>query len=246
MQCLATLICLAWASSLVEGLTKSSTSSLVETLSFVNREQLVGVDHFVAWVEIAKGVTNIVGCSSKGGAPFHMTNFTDDDGTVVTGLRLIKSKSHPKGLLLWTQGPTDQANPTSSINPPVASTLVSLPVRGAGHETKGTPLLVGHELVTLSADGERALFATSASDTDMALCEVPTNPDTPYKSGVAECGSLPRSTLLLRFRGGSLGDGGAAWSPDGQTLSLAVKRSDHGFVAVWRVGDGRLTWLSPR
>jgi hypothetical protein len=102
----------------------------------------------------------------------------------------------------------------------------------------------------VSPDGELALFAHDVSGSnDRALCEVPTDPaayeigGADYAAGPAECGGAPLATLLLQVRGGSLT--GAAWSPDGATLALAVQRSDHGFVGVWRRGDGRVGWLAP-
>ena len=42
-----------------------------------------------------------------------------------------------------------------------------------------------------------------------------------------------------------VGDGGASWSPDGQTLALPVLRTDHAFIALWRRGDLTVSWLSP-
>jgi hypothetical protein len=47
-QYLITLTVLTWESEAFD-------ASLADTLSFVNREQLVGINDFVAWVEITKG-----------------------------------------------------------------------------------------------------------------------------------------------------------------------------------------------
>ena len=221
-------------------------ASLPDALSFTSREQLVVDADFVAWVEITGGVANVFGGSPTGGAPAPraLTSFSSDDGTVLPGLQLVRPSLYPSGLLLWTQGPTDGANPTSSIAPPVASTLMALAIGGAS--AQGTPILVGPAVVAVSPDGERALFSVGCCGNELALCEVPTDPASVAAAsapGPAECGSAPRSSLLLRVRGGFLS--GAAWDPSGTTLALAVQRSDHGFVAVWRAGDSRLTWLAP-
>jgi dipeptidyl aminopeptidase/acylaminoacyl peptidase len=232
----------------------STPPELVDALSFTNREQLTSNGAGVlAWVEITEGVSNIfVGGTAKGAAaPAARTRLVADDGVVITGLRIVHPASHPAGLLLWSQGPTDAANPTSSIAPPEPRTLLSLPLSTPEEEDGGAPavLLTGHELVTVSPDGERALYATAVSGTtDFVLCEVPTTLAAAATAAAspAVCGSAPRASLLLRIRGGGLGEGGARWSPDGGTLAVAVRRSDHGFVATWQRGvDTRLRWLAP-
>ena len=129
---------------------------LVDALSFTNREQLTSNGAGVlAWVEITEGVSNIfVGGTAKGAAaPAARTRLVADDGVVITGLRIVHPASHPAGLLLWSQGPTDAANPTSSIAPPEPRTLLSLPLSipeddGGG----GAGLLAGGA----SAGGSRA------------------------------------------------------------------------------------------
>ena len=163
---------------------------------------------------------------------------------MVRDLRFLRPATYPDGLLLWTAGPTDGANPTSAASPPAPLTLVALPVDRAADPSQGMPLLSDHEVLAVSPDGERALFVHDAGGTDKALCEVPTNPAAGSgAAGAVECGGAPLATLLLSVRGGAVT--GVAWSPDGQDLALSVLRSDHGFVAVWRRGDARLAWLSP-
>jgi hypothetical protein len=122
-----------------------AVQTLLDALSFTNREQLVGRSpELVAWVEITQGVPNIFAGSASDGSPpspTALTDFSEDDGSVLRDLRLVFPAAYPGGLLLFTAGPTDGANPTSAIAPPAALTLKALPVDRTAAPSKGTALL---------------------------------------------------------------------------------------------------------
>ena len=208
---------------------------LDDYLAFTTREQLAGCvgKQAIAWVERTRGAVNIF-VSSDNHNPFAITNNTGDDGIDISGLLFTSSCQ-----LVWTQGPIDAGNQLSRSTLP----LPYVTMTADAFDQKEPRALAPHVAVTTSADGASVLVAVESAGS-LAFCEFPIErPSNSLPSTASPCGT--DAMLLATVRSGVLGDGGAMWSPDGQTLAFAIRRFDHGFIGLYRRGATRVRWMSP-
>ncbi len=225
------------------GLVAFGTDANLESyLTFTTRTQIVGDNKRLAWVERRQGAINLVG-SSEGGPSFKLTENVDDAGVSMSNLHITLG-----GDVVWTQGPVDEANQQSSAVLPTAYTIMTTPFQPfrRGLEPR---VLAPHKLVAITPDGLSVLFAISSTggltfcEASIAAANISARVSAATVVDTTTCGT--GATLLLKVRSGMLGSGGAVWSPDGQTLAMAIHRHDHGFIGLWHRGGERVRWVSP-
>lgn len=172
----------------------------------------------IAWVENREGRRNVMTAAAPDWMPRSLTNYADDDGQEITGLRFLASGDR----LVYLRGSApnfddEVANPTS--DPDGASRdlwMVSL---------RGNPLKLNEAASVVPApDDERIVWASDGHALSLDPSRGVAAPDT-----------------LFRVRSG-LDD--LEWSPDGTRMAFSSARDGRAILGVFDTDTGALTWLT--
>ncbi|MGH9533672.1 MAG: S9 family peptidase [Terriglobales bacterium] len=184
----------------------------------------------VAWVFDIRGVRNVWTADGPEFQPRQVTHYTADDGGVINGLRLTPDGRTAVYALGHSTHDGHVPDPSSLVTPPqqdVWAVDLDGPVAGQPRAL-GVMNCSGDdndcEDIQLSPDGQRAAWAARG------------------QIWVAPVSGAQPARQLCYARGHNTDP---RWSPNGQAIAFASKRGDHGFIAVYRFGDPRLTYLAP-
>jgi dipeptidyl aminopeptidase/acylaminoacyl peptidase len=181
----------------------------------------------VAWVDYAEGKRNAFTAAAPLFAPVRLTNFSKDDGIMMSAVRISDDGSTViflRGEALNREGWA--ANPTADPNGPEHA-IWAARTSGAG----GAWRVAEATNPELAPDGSSILFIKSGQIYRAKVAPVkPANEiDRGEKAFITEWGvqSEPK------------------WSPDGRKIAFVTTRTDHSFIAVYDVAARTVKYMSP-
>jgi len=200
---------------------EQSPLTIESILSCPFPSQLVSIPQkdCLAWVSYEKGRRNIWVAWGPDYAASKITNYTEDNGQVISNLTLSPDAS----IIVYVLGgsPNRQGeipNPTSNL---VGSEQAVWAIRSAG----GKPWRLGEgNHPRISPRGDRVIFSRQGE-----LYIVPMD------------GSA-KPELLFKLRGASQPP---CWSPDGERIVFVSSREDHSFVGLYDHVKETLSWIDP-
>jgi len=201
----------------------------------------------IAWVTEARGLGNVFVADAPGFEPRQLTRYAADDGLSVHDLAISADGktvvfSHRAG------GPNDSgeiANPTADVSERPRHEVVAIDVATGRARALSDDLVTSS--VAISPDGKWA--AWTQKDLVIVSLSEPAAPNkaadksvdkSPDKSG--DKPAMPKPRRIPAVHGST---GRARWSPDSKALAYEVRRGDHGFIAVYRLGDDQVRYLAP-
>jgi dipeptidyl aminopeptidase/acylaminoacyl peptidase len=199
-------------------LVASSSFTIDQILSSPFPNSLVGsANGKVVWTESTKGVHNLWFAEGPAFQGHPITHFTEDDGQEIGEICL----SADGAWVAYTRG--EGANGHGEYPNPrhlvagIEQTVFVVPTNGGDAKEVGK----GHD-PAISPDGKTLVYVSSGQV---------------WKAPV-DGGNKPEQ--LIHARGEA---GGLTWSPDGKFVAFASLRAQHGFIAVYELGDKSLRYL---
>jgi len=182
----------------------------------------------LAWFEFQQGRRNVLTAAAPDFKPVRLTQFAEDDGTDLTGLRIsddgsviVFVRGHEPNRIGWV------ANPSSF---PDGSEQAIWAVRT--REAKPFRLAAGSD-PELSPDGTMVLFVK-----DGQIYGVPVPP-----AGKTPPVMIERDRRPLFVTWGT--NSGPRWSPDGKRIAFVSDRKDHSFIGVYEPKSRKVSYLAP-
>jgi dipeptidyl aminopeptidase/acylaminoacyl peptidase len=171
----------------------------------------------LVWTESTKGVHNLWFAEAPAFDGHQITHFTEDDGQEISEISL----SADGALVAYTRGEGTNSrgeypNPRHLVAG-VEQTVFLVPTAGGDPKEVGK----GHDPV-ISPDGKTLAYVSGGQ-----VWSAPTDGN-------------KKPEQLIHARGEA---GGLAWSPDGKFLAFASVRVQHGFIAVYALGEKSLRYL---
>ncbi len=204
----------------------SAQFSLREVMSYPFATELVSgkSTDALAWVENKEGVRNIYFAKSPEQAPIQLTNYGKDDGQEISSLTFFMGDQW----VLYVRGSAPNrrgeiANPDS--NPAEAEQLIWLISTEGGDAIR---VANGSNPVP-HPTGNTVLFSTGAGIFQVDINEY----------GIPDSESM---RPLFQARGGN---GGPAWSPNGDEVLFTSSRGDHNFIGIFNSGNEEIRWIAP-
>ncbi|MBZ5497213.1 MAG: prolyl oligopeptidase family serine peptidase [Acidobacteriia bacterium] len=179
----------------------------------------------IAWLEAERGLRNVYTAVGPGFKPVRLTDFMQDDGKELTGLRISEDGSVV--VFVRGQGPNRDgwiANPANDA--------------AGGHQEiwsvstrKGKPArLAEANGPVLAPNGKWVLFVR-----DGQIFEVPVN-----VSGKLAATSSGEPLIKAWGRNGD-----PKWSPDSKKIAFVSNRTDHSLIVIYDHEKRQLAYLSP-
>jgi dipeptidyl aminopeptidase/acylaminoacyl peptidase len=180
----------------------------------------------LAWIAFDQGRRNVYTAAGPDFRPVRLTDFMEDDGTDLSGLRLADDGStvvflrgHAPNRAGWV------ANPAS--NPDGAERAIW------AARTSGGPawrVAEGANPV-LAPDGRAVVFVREGQIHRAVVSSTP-------QASARDRGEEP----FIRAWGSN---GSPTWSPDGLKIAFVSNRTDHSFIAVYDMATRGLTYMAP-
>ncbi len=210
---------------------RAGTFTLRQAMDFAFPSELTAARHGarVAWVFDIRGVRNVWVADGPRFQPRQITQYTADDGGVIRSLRLTPNgRTAVYALGSSTNAKGQVADPASLVTRPhqdVWAVQLDGPLAGQPRDLGEMQCQgEGCEDIELSPNGRWAAWA--------ARSEI----------WIAPVSGAQPARVLCYVRGHNIDP---RWSPDGKAIAFASQRGDHGFIAVYRFGRQRLTYLAP-
>jgi dipeptidyl-peptidase-4 len=181
----------------------------------------------VAWVVYDKGRRNVYTAAAPAYAPVKLSNFPDDDGVDLTGVK-ISADGSSVVFVHGSAGNRDGWNANPSANPDGGEQAI-----WAAHTaTPGVAwkVMAGSNPV-LSPDGRYVLQAREGQI---------------YRARVSQtrpAAAVDRGEAPFIQVWGTNGD--PSWSPDGTKIAFVSTRTDHGFIGVYDVATRTVKYMAP-
>jgi len=201
--------------------------TIEQVLSYAFPSELVSAKKAdrIAWFEAERGLRNVYTAAAPNFKPVCVTDFKQDDGKELTGLRISDDGS----VIVFVRGQGTNregwiANPSSEPSGGHQEIWAAGTRRG-----KPTKLADGTG-PALSPNGKWVLFVR-----DGQIYEAPVNL-------TGKPGGAVSDEPLIKAWGRN---GGPRWSPDSRKVAFVSNRQDHSLIAVYDHEKRQLTYLSP-
>jgi dipeptidyl aminopeptidase/acylaminoacyl peptidase len=205
----------------------SQSFTLEDILSFpypTNLTSASKVDR-IAWVFNEQGVRNVWTAAAPNFKPVKLTNYTEDDGQPISGLKLTSDGS----IIVYVRGGNpnrkgEHPNPTSD---PDGAEQAIWAIRTDG----GKPWKLGNgNNPVISPSDNMVLFTRNG--------KIYITPLIPRK----DVGEDKFPKLLFKARGRN---GNPQWSPDGRYIAFVSNRGDHSFIGIYDRQRHKIKWIAP-
>lgn len=209
---------------------QSGHFTLRQAMDFAFPSDLTAAEHGerVAWAFDIRGVRNIWVADGPDFVARQVTHYSADDGGVINGLRLTPDGHTAVYAVGHDTFQHQEPNPRSLVKAPeqdVWAVDIDGPLAGKPRKL-GLMNCDGTDCgdIRLSPDGQQAVWAARG------------------QIWIAPVSGAEPARQLCYARGYNTDP---RWSPNGQAIAFASERGDHGFIAVYRFGSQRLTYLQP-
>ncbi len=180
----------------------------------------------VAWVDYAEGKRNAFTAAAPAFVPVRLTNFTKDDGVMMSGIRISDDGST---VIFIRGGGANRdgwfANPSADPSGPDHAIWAARTAAGPAWR------VVDANNPELAPDGNAILFVKEGQIYRAKLSAVKpaTEVDRGEKPFVSEWGV----------------QSGPRWSPDSKKIAFVSTRTDHSFIVVYDVATRSVKYISP-